>query len=264
MSNSLDSTQRFSARVSDYVKYRPDYPRQIMATLHQTIALTPDWIVADIGCGTGISSGLFLDHGNAVIGVEPNAEMLDTAATQFGHQPRFQARQASAEATGLPDNSVDVVMAAQAFHWFDKRAFATECRRILRPRPGGWVLLMWNTRLTTTGAFAAQYDQLLMRFGTDYKDVAHRSLMSIDDLASVFGVRFERLTHPNYQEFRFDELSGRVRSSSYTPLPGQPGHDELFSGLRELFDRHEHGGRVRFDYETELFLGRVCNHGGAP
>lgn len=259
MSSSLDSTKRFSTRVSDYVKYRPDYPREIVGLLVRKIGLSPGWTIADIGCGTGISCRMFLENGNRVIGVEPNDDMRRAALAEFAGQPRFEAIPGTAEATGLPDQSVDLVIAAQAFHWFDHPAFARECRRILRPDPGGWVAVMWNTRQSNTSEFSTQYDELLMRFGTDYKEVAHRTPMSVERFAGIFDVPSERLALPNHQVFDFDALRGRVRSSSYTPLPGQPGHDELYVGLRELFDRHQQGGQVRFDYETELFLADVCN-----
>jgi SAM-dependent methyltransferase len=256
MSDDLDSKKRFSSRVSDYVKYRPDYPRRILGILHETIGLSSDWRIADVGCGTGISCRMFLENGNEVFGVEPNDDMRLAAEREFESQPRFHPVSGSAEATGLPDGSVDLVVAAQAFHWFDRHAIAREWRRILRAAPGGFVLVMWNTRLTN-GDFAREYDRLLLQHGTDYQQVAHRTPISAAELGQLFGAPFERVVVPNQQTFGWDDLCGRVRSSSYTPLPGQSGHDELFAGLKELFDRCNTSGLVRFEYETELFLSRV-------
>ncbi|HVT87864.1 MAG TPA: class I SAM-dependent methyltransferase [Tepidisphaeraceae bacterium] len=257
MSNSLNPTGRFSSRVADYVKYRPDYPRQILDILSSITGLLPDWIVADIGCGTGISSRMFLENGNEVFGVEPNDDMRKAAEEEFVKRPNFHPVKGTAEQTNLPDQSMDLIICAQAFHWFDKKAMARECRRVLQPAPGGWVAVMWNTRQTNTLPFARQYDQLLTRYGTDYKEVAHRTPMSIEDFTGIFGVSFQREVVPNYQSFDLDGLLGRVRSSSYTPQPGQAGYDELFNGMHELFERHQENGAVRFDYETELFLGKV-------
>jgi SAM-dependent methyltransferase len=249
----LDPTRRFSARVADYVKYRPGYPQQVIPLLTRVVGFSLQWIVADIGCGTGISSRLFVDHGNQVIGVEPNEPMRAAALELLGGGERFTAVAGSGEATGLPDASADLVVVAQAFHWLDKAAAAAEMIRILKP--GGAVLVMWNERSTTADAFAAEYDQLLRARGTDYTRVVTRRPMSVTDFESLFGCTFQRFALPNEQVFDFDGLAGRVRSSSYTPLPGAPGHDLLFADLRRLFDRHQRDGRVRFEYETELFVG---------
>jgi SAM-dependent methyltransferase len=251
----LDSKTRFSSRVADYVKYRPDYPRRVVSILHEAIGLSSEWIVADIGCGTGISCRMFLENGNQVLGVEPNDDMRLAAEKEFAAQSRFRCVKGSAETTTLPDASVQLVVAAQAFHWFDKPACAREWRRILRDR--GHVAVMWNQRLASGDDFAVEYDQILHRHGTDYREVAHRTPMSTDEFAAVFGMPFQRYSTANHQLFTWDGLCGRVRSSSYTPLPGQNGHDKLFAALRELFDRSQVDGQVRFNYETEVFCGRI-------
>ena len=67
-----DSTQRFTNRVADYVKYRPGYPREVVTFLHDVCGLAKGARVADIGAGTGISAKLFLDAGHPVVAVEPN------------------------------------------------------------------------------------------------------------------------------------------------------------------------------------------------
>ncbi len=115
----LDSTQRFSSRVEDYVKYRPSYPKAILALLRRDCGLTPASAIADIGSGTGLSSKLFLANGNRVYGVEPNPEMREAAERLLAKYPRFTSVAATAEATTLPDVSADFVVAGQAFHWFD-------------------------------------------------------------------------------------------------------------------------------------------------
>jgi SAM-dependent methyltransferase len=255
--NDLKPTERFSSRVDDYVKYRPTYPRQVLDLLREHAGLQPSWEIADVGCGTGISSRLFLENANVVYGVEPNDDMRRAAEHAFADQPRFRPVKGTAEATALPDESVDLVVAAQAFHWFDRAAFAAEARRILRNDSGGYILLMWNTRLIDGDPFAAEYDALLHRLGTDYSAVSHRAPVNLRELGQLFGSPFQRLSLPNAQIFDFDSLSGRFRSSSYTPSPADPRYGPLYRELRAIFDRHQVNGAVRFHYETELYLGKA-------
>ncbi|MBS0382966.1 MAG: class I SAM-dependent methyltransferase [Proteobacteria bacterium] len=104
-----DATERFSDRVADYVRYRPDYPHALLDWLRDGLGLTPAWRVADIGAGTGISAKMFLDAGHAVTAVEPNAAMRGAAVAWLGGNPRFRAVDGRADATGLPAASVDLV-----------------------------------------------------------------------------------------------------------------------------------------------------------
>ena len=114
-----DPTRRFSNRVDDYVRYRPHYPPGVLDRLREGIALTPRTVIADVGSGTGISTELFLQNGNTVFAIEPNPEMRAAAERLLGGRPNFHSVRGTAEATTLPDGSVDCVVAAQAFHWFD-------------------------------------------------------------------------------------------------------------------------------------------------
>ena len=171
---SSDSTKRFSNRVADYVRYRPDYPRGILAILEAETGLSADSRIADVGSGTGISAELFLAHGNVVDAVEPNADMRAAAEATLAQYPRFHSVVGTAEATTLADNSVDYVVAAQAFHWLDAQATRREFARILRA--DGWVVLIWNTRRVDATPFLRAYEVLLQKFATDYRQVDHRNI----------------------------------------------------------------------------------------
>ena len=158
-----DSTERFSSRVADYVRYRPDYPPALLEWLHGPMGVGHEAVVADIGAGTGISSRLFLATGHPVIAVEPNAAMRAASEQWLAPQyPRFSAIDGRAEATGLDDASVDLVSVAQAFHWFDTVAVRAEWQRILRP--GGQALIYWNSRLLDASPFLVGYEQLLLDY----------------------------------------------------------------------------------------------------
>src|SRR5712691_7831802 len=139
-----DAKQRFSNRVADYVRYRPGYPPAVLDLLRTDCGLRPDHVVADIGSGTGILSKLFLENGNRVFGVEPNAEMRQAGEEYLASYDGFSSIEGSAESTTLADSSVDFITAAQAFHWFDPQAARREFARILKP--GGWVVILWNDR----------------------------------------------------------------------------------------------------------------------
>src|SRR5579883_857084 len=114
-----DPTQRFSNRVDNYIAYRPSYPPAVLDLLNQECGLTPAWIVADVGSGPGNLTRLFLDNGNPVFGVEPNREMREAGERLLHSYPRFVSVAGTAEVTTLADASVDLVVAGQAFHWFD-------------------------------------------------------------------------------------------------------------------------------------------------
>lgn len=252
---SADSTRRFSDRVENYVKYRPGYPAGVLAILREGTGLTPASLVADVGSGTGISAELFLRAGNPVYGVEPNAAMRAAAEELLCGYPAFRSVDGSAEATTLPDGSVDLVVAGQAFHWFDAAAARAEFARILRP--GGRVVLLWNTRRIDTTPFLRAYETLLHEFGTDYREVRHDNVTH-ESLARFFFGAFERRTLPNEQRLDLDGLRGRLLSSSYAPNEGHPRHPAMLAALERIFAAHQRNGRVTVEYETEIFLGRVA------
>lgn len=251
----LCSQSRFSNRVADYVRYRPGYPPQLMAWVHGRLGVSPQARVADIGAGTGISSRMFLQAGHPVIAVEPNAAMRTAAEQWLGGEAGFSAVGGSAEATGLADASVDVVSAAQAFHWFDTRAVRVEWARILRP--AGLALVYWNSRLLEATPFLAGYEALLLEFGTDYSAVAERYQ---DDatMRAWFGDGFiEAASFPNVQRMDFAALRGRLLSSSYAPAEGHPRHAPMLQALRVLFDRHAVDDHIEFAYQTRAFAGTL-------
>jgi len=253
MSN-LKSTERFSDRVEDYVRYRPDYPTALLAWLHDAHGVTPEWPVADVGAGTGISSKLFLDAGHRVTAVEPNAAMRTAAERWLADYDRFDTTDGTAAATGLADRSAGLISVAQAFHWFEPESTRTEFRRILRA--DGLVAIYWNSRRLTGTPFLEGYEKLLLEYGTDYVSVAERYA---DDafMQRWFGQGYRGTAHFDHsQRLDFDELRGRLMSSSYAPKPGHINHEPMMAALRVLFDACADEGRVSFDYDTRVYVGR--------
>lgn len=250
----LASTERFSDRVADYVRYRPSYPPAMLAWL-QSHGFKAGATVADVGAGTGISSKMLLDAGYQVIAVEPNANMRAAATEWLGAREGFSAVDGTADASTLPDHSVDLISVAQAFHWFDQKKTHAEFKRILRP--GGLAAIYWNTRKLVGTPFLSGYEQLLQAYGTDYTSVAER-YADEPHMRSWFGAGWQgsaRFEHN--QRLDFDQLRGRLMSSSYVPREGHPQYAPMLEALRELFDRCAVGGTIGFDYDTNVYLGEI-------
>ncbi len=248
-------TQRFSDRVDNYVKYRPPYPAVTLDLLRSRCGLSGESTVADIGSGTGILCRLLLQTGCRVFGVEPNREMRQAAERLLEDQPRFVSIDGSAEATTLQAASIDLVTAAQAFHWFNREQARLECRRIARP--GAWAAILWNTRLTEETPFLAGYEELLRRYAKEYTAVDHRNV-SMDAIAAFFApFDSEYVSFRNSQQFEFEGLAGRLLSSSYAPNSDDPSHVPMMQNLRRLFAEHQKAGKVEFLYRTEVHCGRL-------
>lgn len=254
---SRDVTQRFSDRVTNYVRYRPGYPAGLIDALREQTQLSATSSIADIGAGTGIFTALLLPHAGSVQAVEPNEPMRAYAESTLGDNPRFHSVAAPAEATTLPDASVDLITVAQAFHWLDPVAARREFARILKP--GGHVALIWNERLTATTPFLRDYEALLKTAATDYNQVNHLNIDRAALAAFYAPAKFETFTFANTQQFDRTGLIGRALSSSYVPNAGQSGHETFLTGLNRIFDRHAVNGLVTFDYETKLHLGHLTD-----
>lgn len=239
--------------MADYARHRPSYPPELLAWLRDTTGFSPSWRVADVGSGTGIFSRLLVEHGNRVHAVEPNDAMRAEAEASLGGQANFISIAGAAESTTLPDHTVDLVTAAQAFHWFEPVAARREFQRILVPL--GWVLVAFNTRRHDASATMRAYENLLLARAVDYRTVDHRRV-GPERLRAFLG---------DYREWHLDfsvrhtleGVAGLSRSSSYTPAPDHPDHASFYAALQDLFAAHESGGTVEFLYETEAYLGKL-------
>lgn len=252
---STDPTRRFSNRVEDYIKYRPGYPRAVVGLLEDECGLTRESVVADVGSGTGILSELFLSAGVRVYGVEPNREMREAGESLLSAYYNFVSVDGRAEETTLADASVDFVTAGQAFHWFEPADARREFRRILKD--DGWAVLVWNDRRTKGTPLLAEYERLLLEYGTDYKEVSSKWAAE-ESIKTLFGSEEVRTkTFDNEQVLDFDGLKGRLMSASYAPVHGHPNHEPMMRELAALFERHQHGGRVVVEYDTKVFYGQL-------
>jgi len=255
-----DAKQRFSNRAEDYARYRPGYPPEILAVLREECGLRQESIIADIGSGTGLLAQLFLENGNVVYGVEPNAAMREAGERCLKHYPRFRSVAGSAEATALAAGSVDFVVAGQAFHWFDAKLARAEFARVLRP--GGWVAVIWNQRKKDATLFLSGYENLLQTYGTDYEQVV-ATYPDQRRMEQFFGAgAFQHRSFASVHRLDREGLRGRAMSASYSPPPGHPNHEPLVAGLKRLFEEHQQGGQVRFDYETHVYYGHLKRENG--
>lgn len=250
-----DSTQRFSNRVDNYTKYRPGYPDEVLLFLKQEGHLTTQAKIADIGSGTGIFTLLLLNKGYTVYAVEPNDAMRYAADEQLSGNKKYHSVKGTAEATTLASHSVDMIVCAQAFHWFDAEKTKVEFARVLKP--GGKVALIWNNRQVEADDFSIAYEFLLQQQASDYKRVNHQNLTEADFNAFFKDGRYELVKYPNVQVFDEDGLAGRAFSSSYVPAEDTPEGMEFMKQLKEIFNNYQVNGTVNVRYETEVYLGEV-------
>ena len=248
-----NTVERFSNRVENYVKYRPSYPKEILDLFRDEMNLHENSIFADIGSGTGISSKLFLENGNTVFGVEPNKAMRDAAEEFLKDFPKFQSIDGTAENTNLPDNSVDFVIAAQAFHWFDWEKTRAEFRRILPEN--GFVALIWNERELDTNDFLREYENFLKKYGTDYEKVRHDNINE-KKLRDFFQKDFSVKTFQNSQTLDFEGLKGRMLSASYMPSETDSRFEPMVTELHQQFDKYSENGKIQVLYQTNIFYTR--------
>lgn len=250
-----NSISRFTQTVKDYIKYRPAYPNEILNVLANECGLTKEKIIADVGSGTGLLTKLFLDNGNVVYGVEPNQTMREAGEFYLKGYSHFHSVAGSAEATGLTNQSIDMITAGTAFHWFDPEKTKQEFKRILRSP--GWVVLIWNVRDVAQSNLVRDYENLILQFSKDYKETNAEKFDKT--IADTFFSPYvmQKAIFKNSQQFDWEGLKGRLLSSSYSLRPEDTRYDEMLRELKHIFHRYQKDGRVDFLYATKMYYGRL-------
>jgi SAM-dependent methyltransferase len=213
-------------------------------------------VVADVGSGTGISSRPFLENGNVLHAIEPNGPMREAAERLLGSFLNFHSVDGTAESTALSEHSIDLIVAAQAFHWFDPVRTRAEFVRILKP--AGYVALIWNDRRQDSTSFLRAYEQLLQSYGTDYNQVRHENIDAAVIEKFFAPAQCQMRTFLNSQQFDYAGLEARLLSSSYTPAANDPTRPEMLAELRRIFQTHEKDGSVEFEYDTRVYFGHLA------
>jgi SAM-dependent methyltransferase len=248
------STSRFTGLADIYARCRPDYPAAALDDIVTHCRLSPGAVIVDVGSGTGISTRLFALRGFRVIGIEPNDDMRRQAESHppldIPYSPAY--RPARAEATGLPDGCADLILAAQAFHWFEPEPTLREFHRLLKP--DGWVALMWNER-EPHDPFTAAYGEIVEReaHGKALEAQRHRAGDSL--LRSPLYRNAEVHQFGHEQPLDEEGMLGRAFSASYAPR--EPGKVvEFEADLRRVFARFQRQGTIRLVYETSVYLAQ--------
>lgn len=250
-------SERFTGRAAGYAQYRERYePDVVLPLMREWCGLTPQWRIADVGAGTGMASDVFRANGNPVIAIEPNAEMRVLCASLHASDAQFTVVDGSAEATGLPDASIDMVVVGRALHWFDVGGALREFRRILKP--GGWVAVLDCGRPEDGREENLAYKNLLQAYSAkeDFLDPLLKVYKQLDTLFA--GGRFHHAEVSGEMHLDWEELRGLTLSFSHAPTPGSDAFPAFEAALRSYFDRHAQQGRVTMSKRTWINAGQFA------
>ncbi|APV43599.1 Methyltransferase domain-containing protein [Dehalogenimonas formicexedens] len=250
----MNNSERFTNRVAYYVKYRPSYPEAYLGYLATEVGFKENSVVADIGAGTGILSKLLARRVKRVFAVEPNHQMRLAAQEYCKDAGNVAVVNGCAEATTLPDASVDFITAAQAFHWFKIDEARKEFSRILRP--GGKTALVWNVRDIST-PFGKEYEKIVKQFCLDYIGSGGGSSETLAYRMFFKGGKYDYRAFPNDRRIDLETLLGYSLSTSYAPNRGDENYNDFIQSLKDIFARYAIDGTVLLSTITQSYVGEI-------
>ena len=251
----MNSIERFTGRVQTYNRFRLRYPTTVVLDrLNRWCNLQPHWLIADVGAGTGMLSEVFLSNGNPVIAIEPNEEMRAACNELLTQWPQLELRDGTAETTGLLNNSVDIVAAGRAFHWFDVPRALTEFRRILHPT--GWLVLVSLGRAKDDTPQYRDFEALLTSASTDYTHV-RAGYRVHDNLDDVFLADRHSEQIPSEQQLPWEAFLGQTMSLSVVPQPDDPRFPTFTNQLRDHFQTYAVDNLITIPTTCWIDVGRL-------
>jgi len=254
-SQQRSARNRFTGRAAVYSRFRPSYPKKYIDYLIVANSLVPGSTVADSGSGTGILSRQLLDRSLKVFAVEPNSDMRQTAERELVCYPSFISIDATAEDTTLDRESIDLVTAAQAFHWFDREKFKAECRRVLKE--GAKVALVWNSR-DYTSSLVQENENICKKYCADFVAFSH----GIESKPEVFSEfykdgKYKIMAFRNDVHYDLESYIGRNLSGSYATNESGRNYQPFVQELANVFEKYSQDGIMTMPGITRSYLGSV-------
>lgn len=248
----MNNTNRFDGKGEIYAKARPKYSSELFDYMENNLNIPKGSVFADIGSGTGIFTQQLLDCGYFVYAVEPNSDMRKKAEEKLSVYKDFCSVDGTDGNTALPDNSVDYITVAQAFHWFDASAFRKECQRILKP--DGKVLIVYNSRdeeAECTKALAALRGKYNPEFHGFSNGISNEKCMAF------FNGDCQVFHADNSQIYDRQGYVNRVLSSSYSLKENDERYEEYLSDINKIFDTYEVDGEIKIPTYTVAYTGKL-------
>jgi SAM-dependent methyltransferase len=245
-------TERFSSKARFY-ECRPDYPMEIVSILRRDLGLEPRHVVADVGAGTGKLARIFVENGNRVFALEPNAAMRAALEKNFPSKSNPRVLSAPAEATGLENESVDFIAVGQAYHWFDLGKTRIEFVRILRAP--GFLLLASNDTGFADERLAARMKSITEKYfykieaRIDFKTIDHHTFFSTfpaTDASIAWSLRQEP-----------ERVFSGIRSTSFCPEEDDPAFEAMRGEFLDALYGAAVDGLVESRIKTVLTYGRM-------
>lgn len=247
--------EKFTGKAENYAKYRAPYSDDFIKYLYSEVGFSQNSIIADIGSGTGILTEHLLKQNSFVYGIEPNDDMRNHAEKALVNYNNYKSIKASAEDTTLSSDSIDYITVAQAFHWFDKAKFKTECNRILKPN--GKILLVWNMR-DFNAEWIKDGDIINRKYCPDYKGFnCGMRAEDDDDVNDFFTGKYETRTFPNNRILDLVTFIGGCLSSSYSPKENDENYTSYITEMEECFNKHSVDGKLIMPNVTKSYVGTV-------
>ena len=246
------TVERFSERASGYDQHRWPFDQRLVPDLIAELEYPGAAIVADIGCGTGLSSALIATEVKQVFAIEPSDAMRNICARRFRETTSVQCLAGWSHATGMPANCIDLLLAGRAMHWFDPEPTRHEFLRITKP-PHRLAILR-------TPCTDPRLIEPINTLAGNYRD-PNRNRKSVLDkrIADFFFAdnSYATFEYPAIIKESWDDFYNRNLSFSYAPKPDQPSFTEYRQALADLFEQHAEQGTLAVSMKTELLLGNI-------
>ena len=250
----MANEQVFNNRVGNYQQGRPGYSSDAVALIVNQM-LKQGNKIADVGSGTGLLAKEFMTKGYDVYCVEPNDEMRSQAESLYSTDPHFISVNGTAENTTLKSNSVDLVTAAAAFHWFDAEAFRKECKRILKPN--GYVALVFNVR-DYNDDFTKRQHEICLKLCPGFMSLKHNIERTLPKIEGFFKGEIQTAEFVLPLKYTKDKFIQRSMSSSYAPSPADPNYLIYEKELRDLMEEFApDSDEIIIPNATIMYWGKV-------
>lgn len=251
----MDSVNRFSTKAARYARYRYGYPPEAIQAIFDISGLTSQAVAADIGAGTGLLTKALVDQVVKVYAIEPNQLMREFAECSLGQHPAFNSVDGRAEATTLPNASIDLIVAGQAIHWFEPLATRMEFQRILKPE--GWLAAVFHSPMGLENYREAIHAVCTPENGWDTTPTPQPQYGdSHTDI--YFGIgNGTKLHFPQTYQEDWEVFIGGMLSDSHAPEDAHPAFPRLVAALRGVFDQYSAGGYIQVPGGTDLVIGQL-------